>query len=108
LEILKAKEAKPERRLISLEPRLMPSDKKHALLPRMRRRNALRHSHQTLRLQKLRLIRDRTGTLGAARKTETMHGNSRRRKTEREKRIPEMVAKQKKITAQPKIPHADS
>jgi hypothetical protein len=79
---------------------ILSSEKKHALLSRMRRRNALRHSHQTLHLQKLRLISDTTRTLGTARKTKTKNGNRRRRKTKRKKRIPKMVAKQKKITAQ--------
>jgi hypothetical protein len=80
---------------------ILSSEKNHALLSGMRWRNALRHSHQTLHLQKLRLISDTTGTLGTARKTKTQNGNRRRRKTKRKKRIPKMVAKQEKITAQP-------
>jgi len=77
---------------------ILSSEKKHALLSRMRRRNAIRHSHQTLHLQKLRLISNATGTLGTARKTKTQNGNRRRRKTKTQKRIPKMVAKQEKIT----------
>jgi hypothetical protein len=80
---------------------ILSSEKNHALLPRMRRRNALRHSHQTLHLQKLRLISDTTGTRGTTRKTKTQNRNSRRKKRKRKKRIPKMVAKQEKITAQP-------
>ena len=49
---------------------ILSSEKKHALLSRMRRRNAIRHSHQTLHLQKLRLVGDSAGNLGAARETE--------------------------------------
>ena len=47
-----------------------------ALLPGMRRRNAVRGSHQTLRLQKLRFVRDTAGTHGTAGETATQHGNS--------------------------------
>jgi hypothetical protein len=52
-------------------------------------------------MQKLRLVGDAAGNLGAARETETQHGNGRRRKAEAQKRILEMVAKQEKVAAQP-------
>jgi hypothetical protein len=66
----------------------------------MWRRNAVSNSHQTQRLQKLRLIRDAAGTHGTPRKTETKSRNCRRRKRKSPKRILEMVAKQEKVTAQ--------
>jgi hypothetical protein len=46
----------------------------------------------------LRLVGDATGTVGAARQTKTQHEISRRRKARAQKRIPEMVAKQEKVT----------
>lgn len=70
----------------------------HALLSRMWWRNALLHSHQTLYLQKLRLVSHSTRTLGTQRQTPTKPRNSRRTTRKPQKRIPQMVVKQEKIT----------
>ena len=67
------KRTKAERRLIFVVSRLFLRKirvKNYALLSRMRRRHAVRDSHQTLHLQMLRFISDATGTVGAARETE--------------------------------------
>jgi hypothetical protein len=69
----------------------------------MRWRNAIRDSHQTLRLQKLRFIGDPARTLGTSGETEAQRGNSRRKKGTKKKRILEMVAQQEKIAVQPSL-----
>jgi hypothetical protein len=57
-------------------------------------------------VQKLRFVGDTAGTHGFAGEKQAKHGIRGRRKTKTEKRIPEMVAKQEKITAHQKFSRA--
>lgn len=68
-------------------------------MSRMRWRNAVCSSHQTLRLQELWLVSDAAGTLGNEREAPVKSGVYRRRKAESAKRILEMVVKQEKVAA---------
>ncbi|MCX8153377.1 MAG: hypothetical protein N3E52_02975 [Candidatus Bathyarchaeota archaeon] len=72
---------------------------KDAILPRMRRRNAVRDSHQALHLQKLWPLGNPARTVGNEREVAGESGVDRGRKTTRTERIFEMVVKQEKVAA---------
>jgi hypothetical protein len=60
-------------------------------------RDAIYDSHQTLRMQKLWIIRNTARTDGAEGKTEAQSGVRGRRTGKTQKRIPEVVAQPQKI-----------
>jgi len=74
-------------------------EKQHALLPRMRRRNAILAGYQTLRLQELRFITNTSRTHRITRATATLDGNRRGAEAKTTPRIPEVVAQQQEKIA---------
>jgi len=74
--------------------RTKQGENQHALLPRMRRRNAIHANYQTLRLQELRSITNASRTHRTEGTTSTLDGDRGGTKTKTTSRIPEVVAQQ--------------